>query len=69
MSSPTLTSDEAQVLIELVELLFSEWYIATENRKKRLRHLKEISGDKKQRKNGPVPEPVSDTNVEAAPKV
>jgi len=61
--------DEAQVLIELVELLFSEWYIATENRKKRLRHLKEISGDKKQRKNGPVPEPVSDTNVEAAPKV
>jgi Domain of unknown function (DUF4145) len=61
--------DEAHVLIELVELLFSEWYIATENRKKRLRHLKEISGDKKQRKNGPIPESFPDTNVEAAPKV
>jgi hypothetical protein len=58
--------DEAQVLIELIELLFSEWYVATEIRQKRLRHLKEIAADKKQKKNGAAP--VSDADVEAAAK-
>jgi len=60
--------DEAQVLIELVELLFSEWYVATENRQKRLRHLKEIAADKRQEKKAPPREPVSDMDVEAAKK-
>jgi hypothetical protein len=58
--------DEAQVLIELVELLFSEWYVATEIRQKRLRHLKEIATDKKQKKNGSAHQPVSGAGVEAA---
>ena len=56
------------LLIELVELLFSEWYVATENRKSRLRNLKELSAGKIQKKNGPLHESVSDTSVEAAPK-
>ena len=59
--------DEAQVLIELIELLFSEWYVATEIRQKRLRHLKEISADKKQKKNGSAHD-VSGMSVESAAK-
>ena len=42
--------DEAQTLIELVEALFVEWYVAREARKARLGHLKQIAADKKQQK-------------------
>lgn len=38
---------EAQALIELVEMLFDEWYGARERRKSRLAHIASIAGDKK----------------------
>ena len=38
--------DEAQVLIELVEALFEEWYVAAEARKKRLDQIKSIAATK-----------------------
>lgn len=37
---------EAQKLIELIELLFHEWYVQRENRKQSLAVLKEISDEK-----------------------
>jgi hypothetical protein len=40
--------DEAQVLIELAELLFDEWYVAREERTQRLAKLGVIATDKKQ---------------------
>lgn len=40
--------DEAQVLIELAELLFDEWYVAREQRTQRLAKLGVIATDKKQ---------------------
>jgi len=40
--------DEAQVLIELAELLFDEWYVAREQRTQRLVKLGAIAADKKQ---------------------
>ena len=40
--------DEAQVLIELAELLFDEWYVAREQRTQRLVKLGVIAADKKQ---------------------
>jgi hypothetical protein len=42
--------DEAQILIELVELLFVEWYVAREQRQQALAKLKSISADKKNQK-------------------
>jgi hypothetical protein len=42
--------DEAQILIELVETLFIEWYVAAESRKKRFGHLKSIAAEKDQLK-------------------
>jgi hypothetical protein len=44
--------DEAQILIELVEALFSEWYVAAELRKARLGRLKSIAADKAEKKRG-----------------
>ncbi len=38
---------EAQALIELVEMLFDEWYGAREQRKSRLARIEGIAGDKK----------------------
>jgi hypothetical protein len=38
---------EAQSLIELIELLFEEWYVAREERHRRLSRLKHISAEKK----------------------
>lgn len=38
---------EAQALIELVEMLFDEWYAARENRKQRLSKIAEIASGKK----------------------
>ena len=40
--------EEAQVLIELAELLFDEWYVAREQRTQRLVKLGAIAADKKQ---------------------
>jgi len=40
-------ANEAQVLIELVELLFDEWYVAREDRKVRLEKLKKLASAKK----------------------
>jgi len=49
---------EAQALIELVELLFSEWYVARQARVDRLKRLKAIATDKKVQKIGtPVADP------------
>jgi hypothetical protein len=42
--------DEAQLLIELVELLFIEWYIARESRQSAFAKLKAVAADKKSQK-------------------
>lgn len=42
--------DEAQALIELIEMLFEEWYVAREKRQSRLNDIKKISVDKKEAK-------------------
>lgn len=41
---------EAQALIELIELLFEEWYIRREHRKQKLDQLQSIAQEKKQGK-------------------
>lgn len=41
---------EAQVLIELIESLFEEWYVARENRKNRFARITEISNEKEEQK-------------------
>ena len=43
--------EEAQKLIELIELLFHEWYVQRESRKKRLAALKQISDEKEEQRN------------------
>ncbi|UXN62933.1 DUF4145 domain-containing protein [Phyllobacterium sp. A18/5-2] len=43
---------EAQALIELIEMLFSEWYVARHRRTERLEKVKAIAADKANRKNG-----------------
>jgi hypothetical protein len=50
---------EAQTLIELVEMLFEEWYVARENRNQRIAAISGIAAAKKaiqKRKNLPPPE-------------
>jgi hypothetical protein len=47
--------DEAQILIDLVETLFEEWYVAREVRQKRFNKIKEIADDKKAAKKAPPP--------------
>ena len=48
--------EEAQLLIELVELLFEEWYIARHKRQNHLSKIKELAEDKTtQRKALPKP--------------
>lgn len=41
---------EAQALIELIELLFEEWYVRRENRKEKLVYLRSIADEKKAEK-------------------
>ena len=54
--------DEAQILVELVELLFAEWYVARETRTQRLAKLKLIVDEKvRQRQLPPPPDEPSDT--------
>ena len=46
---------EAQKLIELIELLFDEWYVQRENRKQRLDELKNIAEEKEEKSKGNSP--------------
>ena len=41
---------EAQALIELVELLFEEWYVARETRREKLARIAKIAEDKKEKR-------------------
>lgn len=41
---------EAQTLIELIEMLFDEWYVARHTREGRLAKIKQIAADKKDAK-------------------
>jgi hypothetical protein len=43
---------EAQALIELVEMLFEEWYVARDKRKQQLAKIAAIAGEKKAIKSG-----------------
>jgi Domain of unknown function (DUF4145) len=45
--------DEAQRLIELIELLFEEWYVAREERRKRLEAIGVVAANKAQAKLAP----------------
>jgi len=48
--------DEARILIELIELLFKEWYVARHQREERLAGLKRIASEKaEEKKAGSVP--------------
>jgi hypothetical protein len=38
---------EAQILIDLVELLFEEWYVARHGRQQKLARVAKLAGDKK----------------------
>lgn len=42
--------EEAQVLIELIETLFEEWYVERDKRKTRFKSIHEIAGDKENQK-------------------
>jgi len=44
--------DEAQILIELVETLFDEWYIAREERTKRFKGIADLRAKKDAEKSG-----------------
>jgi hypothetical protein len=68
--------EEAQILIDLVELLFEDWYVARNDRTKRLAKIRSIAEEKKQRQepaqklNEEMPEPSRpnvQVNVSAAP--
>jgi hypothetical protein len=50
---------EAQILIELVELLFLEWYVARDARTTRLDKLKSVATGKAKQKQPPPPSPES----------
>lgn len=43
--------DEAQILIELVEMLFDEWYVARHNRQDRLAAIQKIAQTKQEARN------------------
>jgi len=46
--------DEAKVLIELIETLFEDWYVARENRKQRFAKINEIAEQKSEAKKLPA---------------
>lgn len=50
---------EAQALIELVEMLFEEWYVAREQRKQKLNRIAGIASEKKALKNGDAEPPAA----------
>ena len=41
---------EAEELIKMIEMLFEEWYIAREERKRRLNNIKQINQNKRSKK-------------------
>jgi hypothetical protein len=47
-------ADEAQMLIDLVEMLFNEWYVARERRSESLKAIKALSSRKEEDRN-PLP--------------
>ncbi|QNQ41597.1 DUF4145 domain-containing protein [Brucella intermedia] len=49
--------DEAQTLIELIEMLFADWYVARHKRQQRLAAIQEITASKEEQKklSGPAP--------------
>jgi hypothetical protein len=57
--------DEAQMLIELTELLFDEWYVAREQRTQRLTKLGVIAGAKKQLQQQKRLAPPDDVEIDA----
>jgi Domain of unknown function (DUF4145) len=58
--------NEAQLLIELVELLFKEWYVARQDRQSGLAKLKTLAAEKKAQKQQQPPTP---TTAQPANKV
>ena len=53
--------DDAQVLIDLVEMLFEEWYIARHKRQQRLDRIREIAETKQEERKGlPPAQPLQD---------
>lgn len=51
--------DEAQTLIGLIELLFEEWYVARDQRKRRLAEIKAISESKAEARKGDAAKPAA----------
>ena len=47
-----IDSDEAQILIELIETLFEEWYVARKKREERFAGIEALNKAKKQQKKG-----------------
>lgn len=52
--------NEAQVLIELIESLFEEWYVERQKRNDRFAKINEIAAEKKQQKHLPAPKAADD---------
>lgn len=52
--------NEAQVLIELVEMLFAEWYVARHHRQERLGRLKDIAETKQEARKGELVAEIDD---------
>ena len=46
----SIEPEEAQILIELIEILFDEWYIAQHKREEKFNKVKELGVQKKQEK-------------------
>ena len=55
--------NEAQVLIELVEMLFEEWYVSRHQRQERLGRIKNIAEIKQDAKSGLVSQGSADDGV------
>jgi len=51
--------EEAQTLIELIEMLFADWYVARHKRQQRLAAIQEITASKDEQKNPSGPAPIS----------
>ena len=62
MKEPTgmlvdIESEEAALLVELIEMLFKEWYIARNERQERLNKIKETTIQKEQKRNSGAKSP------------
>eukprot|EP00439_Symbiodinium_sp_Y106_P088730 s1_g1266.t1 len=54
--------NEATILIELIETLFEEWYVARHQREQRFSKLNEIATDKEAARKGEIEEQPNDQN-------